>query len=457
MSTKKLSDKELDKYFRNILKKPEVVPFDEAAWKGMSERLATNTTSPTISPWIIVSSVIVLIILAILFIIQPYSISENQVPNTEEPTKSISENIEELRTFEDSLQYEYTITNKSTAEEASILLNQDNVASSINDGSFPIQGATFSSKGDREANEYSEGFDEKFSKNEGVSKSIVNKTSSKSQPQQEENKKSVVDEGTSSSNYTEDKQLTSQIIHPELMRISLSGAQEVDIMHPEIIDSYILPNDADSSVLDPKSNKQPTKFQVGVSLAPDLSTVEELSEFDRMGLDVGIHFEYFIADRLSITSGVLYTRKIYRTTDLSEYKLPASFWTNGIRPEQVNADCDVIDIPINIRYYAIEGSKTRLFLSAGLSSYIMLSERYDYDYADSDDPSNRWASEFNNENEHFFGVYNLSFGISRQITKKISIEVEPYLKNSFGGVGWGQVQLKSTGALFHFKYRLRTQ
>ncbi|MEO1254125.1 MAG: hypothetical protein AAFY41_04435, partial [Bacteroidota bacterium] len=60
--------------------------------------------------------------------------------------------------------------------------------------------------------------------------------------------------------------------------------------------------------------------------------------------------------------------------------------------------------------------------------------------------------EVSNENNHFFGVYNLSVAIARKIRQNISIEAEPFLKNSLGGVGWGQVQLRSTGVLFHIKY-----
>ena len=138
-------------------------------------------------------------------------------------------------------------------------------------------------------------------------------------------------------------------------------------------------------------------------------------------------------------------------------QFPAGFWPGGDEPDQINADCKVIDIPINLRYLAIEGRQTDVFVSAGVSSYLMLTERYNYDYDDPWAVGNQWVSEFKNENQHYFGVYNLSFGIARRVSKNISIEVEPYLKNSFGGVGWGQVQLKSTGALFHLKYHLGTQ
>ena len=123
-------------------------------------------------------------------------------------------------------------------------------------------------------------------------------------------------------------------------------------------------------------------------------------------------------------------------------------------PEQINADCEVIDIPLNLRYELIKGARTNIFVSAGLSSYIMLSEIYDYDYADPSDPTNRGQSEFSNENQHYFGVYNLSFGISRKLNRRFAIEVEPFIKNSFGGVGWGEAQLKSTGAHFHLMYSI---
>ena len=218
-------------------------------------------------------------------------------------------------------------------------------------------------------------------------------------------------------------------------------------------------SDPNEDSIQQKSTKSfVNRLQIGLSLAPDLTTVEELSEFDRAGLDVGVQVEYFLTDRLSVTTGAILTRKIYRTTDISEYEVPDGFWVDGVWPEQINADCRVVDIPLNLRYRAIEGTRTSFFISAGISSYLMLREVYEYDYAyNNQRPENRSRSEFENENQHYFGVYNLSFGLVRKVGKNLSIEVEPYLKNSLGGVGWGRAQLKSTGALFHLKYHLRTQ
>ena len=117
----------------------------------------------------------------------------------------------------------------------------------------------------------------------------------------------------------------------------------------------------------------------------------------------------------------------------------------------------MIDIPINLRYVAMKGKSTSFFVSVGISSYIMLTERYDYEYEDLSNPDNLGPVELSNENQHYLGVYNLSFGVSRRLGKNIFIEIEPFLKNSFGRVGWGQVHLNSTGALLNLKYHLKTK
>ena len=123
------------------------------------------------------------------------------------------------------------------------------------------------------------------------------------------------------------------------------------------------------------------RLSVGITVAPDFSTVGEFNEFTRPGMDIGLTVEYFTFRRLSITTGAILTRKIYNTTDLSEYTFPAGIWNGGERPEEILANCKVIDIPINLRYRIIEGKRTSVFASTGISSYLMLNERYDYNYA----------------------------------------------------------------------------
>lgn len=468
MSARKLPDKELDQYFRNILKKPEAVPFDEAAWRGMHEKL-TASSGGSMPSWFILSCVIGVISLMFFLMTQLAGVGRNEV-------KQVSSDFPETNKGEAMLSKDsLSATNKIEGQSLSsmpIRFNEEEETSlqeGVKGGQQeidPVQKEQIESEINTIRIRTSKESGDTFSNSNA-------KTILLSKEQQESNSfglahvnhfKTNDDEGASDE-ITKSKKYTTQ-------KETSSNAQQTPILDRKG-PSFSLPilnsqNDWEPFALqenigDPLhqvQNEAPllSRFRLGISLAPGLTTVEELSEFDKAGLDIGVQIEYFLVDRLSITTGAILTRKIYRTTDLSEYQVPMGFWTNGVRPEQINADCNVIDIPLNLRYRVVEGPKTRFFISAGVSSYLMLSEIYGYDYSNmNQDPSNRWRSEFENENQHYFGVYNLSFGLARQVGKNISIEVEPYLKNSFGGVGWGKAQLKSTGALFHLKYHFKTE
>ncbi|MEM0941714.1 MAG: hypothetical protein AAF600_18110 [Bacteroidota bacterium] len=446
MSTRKLSDKELDQYFKNILKKPETVPFDEAVWQSMSQKLTRSPAKKGFLIWVIGSGIVLIGLMVYLFSAASVGDSDQtqiafgQVSEASIDTASSEEQFQNhanlrLGDREKETNSEHTYL-KDTLEN--IEIEQKHLLKKIN------KGITDTHNQETDTTKSSASISKTTQENAFTL--FQNKQPFKEKAQ--DIFKSVL------FNWADD------LDHLRLTRAinerTCFALQEADLDFPSDLDLMnISIQPFDSSELTRKSRRFLDRFNVGISLAPDLSTVEELNEFDRVGLDGGIHLEYFIKDRLSITSGALYTQKIYRTSDLSEYQLPSAFWSNGIEPERINADCNVIDIPINLRYQVIQGLRTNAFISAGLSSYIMVNELYEYNYSEPNDLINRWSSEFTNKNQHYFGVYNFSFGVSHRIAKNISIEVEPYLKNSFGRVGWGQVQLRSTGALFHFKYSFR--
>jgi hypothetical protein len=51
-------------------------------------------------------------------------------------------------------------------------------------------------------------------------------------------------------------------------------------------------------------------------------------------------------------------------------------------------------------------------------------------------------------NKHFFAGMGLSAGYTRKINKRLSFSVEPYAKLPLKGIGYGKVNLSSSGVLF---------
>ncbi|SIN80956.1 porin family protein [Algoriphagus halophilus] len=187
------------------------------------------------------------------------------------------------------------------------------------------------------------------------------------------------------------------------------------------------------------------KFNISVQVAPDISAIQ-IDQFRKAGNMVGLGVEYFIRSKLSISTGVYYSYKPYSGDQ--------GYHSNyGYEPTYIIGACDLLDIPLNLRYYPFEGKVQRFFISAGVSSYLMLKEKYELEYYNEDTgyPYTR-ELEVKGANQHFLGIANISVGYERKLGRQISLQVEPYFKVPFSGVGEGDVSLKSTGIFIGLKF-----
>lgn len=481
MSTRKLSDKEFDRYARNILKKPESVAFDKAAWAAMEQQIAQEgaTSSFWSLKWIIPAGVILLssigyigfrndsqIDQAVAEVNSP--INESQ-PTSKEAVVSIGESEQPLDQPSTNASLALATHEASSGQQAELAASQTiNPVKSAATISQPIQQETVIVEGtenttDAETNPTQIA---EITKQEEITtpQDVAQKENSSAIEKDPDdhglqNAGTPLEESTFTSSVldadNEEATPTSTPLFVNSRGVYLFSAS---IERPKLIprpqENYLNEMSSSDSIAHQEDLIQSfSRWSLGLVLAPDFTTVGQLNEFTSPGLDVGITVEYFISKKLSITTGAILTRKLYNTSDIEQYTVPSGFWNGSDLPEEILANCKVIDIPINLRYRLRQGKRTSFFASAGISSYLMLNEVYDYDYGygqSGGSQPTRW--EVSNENNHFFGVYNLSVGITRKVGNNISIEAEPFLNNSLGGVGWGQVRLKSTGAHFHLKY-----
>jgi len=222
----------------------------------------------------------------------------------------------------------------------------------------------------------------------------------------------------------------------------------------ELIEQQPLPDQIKGANLNiedpPVVEASASPWFLGFGYGPDVSLVG-FSEVTKPGTNLSILLEYQLNRRWSINSGITYSKKNYKAKG-EDYHPPKGFWDYGVVPDMTDATCEVIDIPINIRYYFRPAKSNRLFASTGLSTYLMLTEDYKFQYA-RDDPQYlvlSWSGK--NENQHYFAIYNLSVGYQRSMGKQWFLEIEPFVKLPLTGVGFGEVDLWSTGASFSLKY-----
>lgn len=192
---------------------------------------------------------------------------------------------------------------------------------------------------------------------------------------------------------------------------------------------------------------------IGIVAGPDLSTVGSLADFARPGYNLGILVEYPLSSNWSIRGGVM-RASVHYVTDGREYHPPGGFWTYGTVPDQTNARCLILDIPISLKYRFWNFGGSSLYATAGMSSYIMLNEEYQFDYTQSNDHLvEGWSGQTGSR--HWFSNATLSLGYTVELSNTISFQIEPFLKLPISGVGWGDVQLYSTGSLLSVSYKLK--
>lgn len=193
-----------------------------------------------------------------------------------------------------------------------------------------------------------------------------------------------------------------------------------------------------------------SKWAFSAAVSADLSATG-LEGFTDPGTMVGFAIEYYLADTWSVQTGATYAIKKYTALG-SEYETPE--WISA-RPDDLLsaiAKCTVIDIPLNIRKYFHTKKGKTFFASSGVSTYLMLREDYNYEYTE-ERPNWEPFWRYENRNNHFLGILNLSVGYETPISKNLALGIEPFMKLPLTGIGEGRVRFLSFGSNIAIKLR----
>lgn len=191
----------------------------------------------------------------------------------------------------------------------------------------------------------------------------------------------------------------------------------------------------------------------GTVFAPELNSVGLASQKQLSGqVGISVHYEL---NRWLIGVRFLYNKKKYVAPG-EEYSPPPGYWgwaTNGVIPSEIDGWCNVIDVPILLGYNLTPSKVWNLIPQTGISTYWLTKENCVYSFEDPDYGGGYgWRTDENST--LFFAVANLSLAVRRSIGNRMTVQVEPYLKIPLGGVGWGKVDLYSTGTLITMSYVL---
>lgn len=190
----------------------------------------------------------------------------------------------------------------------------------------------------------------------------------------------------------------------------------------------------------------PVKVQkglyAGIVASPDISTVK-LQHVSKVGYNAGIVVGYRISRRVAVETGVLLERKYYYSdgSHFSTKKIPIP---SDMKIINVDGWCNMIEIPVTMRYVFGIKEKSNWYVNGGLTSYIMNRENYAYKYE-----MNNWVDtktwDYKNASRNWFSIIHAGVGYEHRLGAVGTLRVEPYLNIPAGGVGIGNLPITSVG------------
>ena len=205
----------------------------------------------------------------------------------------------------------------------------------------------------------------------------------------------------------------------------------------------------DSSLAKKKTNtssKQSKGFYVGLIAGPDVSTVK-FQSVNNLGFSLGALIGYRFNNLLSVETGLIWDKKYYYSN--GEY-----YKKDGVSlPPTTTLDgsCTMFEIPVGIRFDFATKKNHGFFSKTGLSSYLMTSENYTFNYPAY--PSVQWKNDSLRNN--IFSILQISGGYERVISDKTKIRVEPYVKIPLQGIGRGDMPIASFGIYLGITHSFR--
>ena len=198
-------------------------------------------------------------------------------------------------------------------------------------------------------------------------------------------------------------------------------------------------------------NNNEKGFYAGIMVGVDMSSVHFQSA--EPGGTTGFIIGYALNQKWSIESGLLWDTK--RAYDNGSYFDPPGYTpTFGITITAVNGKSRLVELPVNMKYTILSG-KHNLFATTGISSYLMRTENYDYEYTQNNQPGGHNYLSYTKETKNWFSVANFSIGYAHRFGNMGSFRIEPYLKIPLKDLGTANMPIMSTGLNIGFTKPLR--
>nr|MBA2248642.1 outer membrane beta-barrel protein [Chitinophagaceae bacterium] len=165
---------------------------------------------------------------------------------------------------------------------------------------------------------------------------------------------------------------------------------------------------------DHKRNKKfISNFGINLGVGPEVSWVQSNSA-GKVTANYGAGIQYAISQKFTLRTGLYISKKIY-SVGADDYHATPGTPGNYYFLQTVNANCKVYEVPVLVNYNFGKAGKHNWFASAGLSSYFMKKESYEYFYKTPYGVTDKKSWTITNQNKHYFSVLDLSAGYEYHI------------------------------------------
>lgn len=192
-----------------------------------------------------------------------------------------------------------------------------------------------------------------------------------------------------------------------------------------------------------KLNK-PKHFYVGALVAPEIASVKAQS-VKKAGFNMGFILGYNINSRFQAELSFVLAHKYYYTD--GKYSAPNSLRKDEAEIQSINAFNSITEVPITLRYNINSTPDHKFFVSAGLVSYVIHKELYNYDYT-KNGQEREGVKKYNKSSDNLFSNMQISAGYERKLGNFGNMRIEPYYRLPLNGIGISHLPVASTGINF---------
>ncbi|MDP1762877.1 MAG: hypothetical protein Q8L07_03250 [Sediminibacterium sp.] len=203
-----------------------------------------------------------------------------------------------------------------------------------------------------------------------------------------------------------------------------------------------------------KANQAPSRWSLVFSYAVEY-TGNRVNLATSPGTVFGLAAHYHLNNKVSLSTGISKRNMKYWYSG-NDASIPKNYWrnnTNGVVPDKIKGYCGILEVPLMLQYKLADRGKGKLFVSAGVSSYFILDESYQYIFLNPN-PGSKEGWNTSKDSRFIFSSINASVGYEQTILPGMAIGIEPYIKIPTMGIGWPDIKLFSMGAAATLRYNI---